>query len=191
MSELTLPDRVQVGIVGAGPAGLLLGLLLTEAGISCVMLERQSRAHVEGRIRAGVLEPGSVDLLARAGVAARLARESLRHAGAEIAFGERRLRLDFEQLRDAAFTAHLFVLQFAVDQARWSVAASVLVNTFRLGGLKADVTPLTESDRAAGGRIGRLCRRLSAEQREELLAVCEPDLADYFRAELFTTPPPA
>ena len=69
MSELTLPDRVQVGIVGAGPAGLLLGLLLTEAGISCVMLERQSRAHVEGRIRAGVLEPGSVDLLARAGVA--------------------------------------------------------------------------------------------------------------------------
>lgn len=94
-------------------------------------------------------------------------------------------------LLDAAFTAHLFVLQFAVDQARWSVAASVLVNTFRLGGLKADVTPLTESDRAAGGRIGRLCRRLSAEQREELLAVCEPDLADYFRAELFTTPPAA
>lgn len=106
MSELTLPDRVQVGIVGAGPAGLLLGLLLAEAGISCVMLERQSRAHVEGRIRAGVLEPGSVDLLARAGVAARLARESLRHAGAEIAFGERRLRLDFEQLTGQHVTVY-------------------------------------------------------------------------------------
>lgn len=101
MSEPELPGRVQVGIVGAGPAGLLLGLLLAEAGVSVVILERQSRAHVEARIRAGVLEPGSVDLLASAGVAARLARESLRHDGVEIAFGAQRLRLDF-----AALTGH-------------------------------------------------------------------------------------
>jgi len=106
MSESGLPARVQVGIVGAGPAGLLLGLLLADAGVSCVILERQSRTHVEGRIRAGVLEPGSVDLLARAGVASRLARESLRHEGVEIAFGERRLRLAFDNLIGQCVTVY-------------------------------------------------------------------------------------
>ena len=74
-------ERVAVCIIGAGPAGLMLGRLLELAGIECVILERQSRAHVAARIRAGVLEHGSVALLERAGVGARLAREGLVHEG--------------------------------------------------------------------------------------------------------------
>ena len=77
--------RTQVGIVGAGPAGLLLGQLLHRQGIDTVIVERRSRAHVEGRIRAGVLEPGTVELLAEAGVDQRLHREGLVHTGIELA----------------------------------------------------------------------------------------------------------
>ena len=75
--------RVQVVIVGAGPAGLMLGRLLARAGIDCVILERQTRAHVEARIRAGVLEHGAVELLTAAGVGERLQREGLVHDGVE------------------------------------------------------------------------------------------------------------
>lgn len=86
--------RTQVGIVGAGPAGLLLSLLLHRAGIDTVVLERHSMAHVLGRIRAGVLEPGTVETLVRAGVAERLEREGLRHAGIELLFDGARHRID-------------------------------------------------------------------------------------------------
>ncbi len=101
-----MSDPVQVAIVGAGPAGLTLGLLLAQAGIDFVIVERQSRAHVEGRIRAGVLEQGSVALLERLGVAARLQREGLVHDGVEIAFGGRRLRIDFRALTGRAVTVY-------------------------------------------------------------------------------------
>jgi p-hydroxybenzoate 3-monooxygenase len=78
--------RTEVAIVGAGPAGLLLAHLLHGHGISSVVLERQSRAHIEARIRAGVLEQGSVDVLERVGLAARLLRERLVHTGLELLF---------------------------------------------------------------------------------------------------------
>ena len=65
-------SKAQVAIVGAGPSGLLLGRLLELAGISFVILERHTRAYVEGRVRAGVLEQGSVDVLNEAGVGRRL-----------------------------------------------------------------------------------------------------------------------
>ncbi|MDJ0944792.1 MAG: 4-hydroxybenzoate 3-monooxygenase [Kiloniellales bacterium] len=90
--------RTQVGIVGAGPAGLLLSQLLHLAGVESVVLERRSRAYVEGRIRAGVLEQGTVELLDEAGVGERLHREGLVHGGIELAFGGRRHRIDFEDL---------------------------------------------------------------------------------------------
>ncbi len=83
--------RTQVGIVGAGPAGLLLAHLLHREGIDSVVLERASRTHVEERIRAGVLEHGTVELLEAAGVGARLRSEGLVHHGIELRFaGERR-----------------------------------------------------------------------------------------------------
>lgn len=99
-------ERVAVCIIGAGPAGLMLGRLLDLAGIECVILERQSREHVAARIRAGVLEHGSVALLERAGVGARIAREGLVHEGIELAWGERRLRIDLRALTGRAVTIY-------------------------------------------------------------------------------------
>jgi p-hydroxybenzoate 3-monooxygenase len=90
--------RTQVGIIGSGPAGLLLAQLLHVHGIESVILERQSRAHVEARIRAGVLEQGTVHLLHEAGVDSRMAREGLIHQGISLAFAERQERIDLHHL---------------------------------------------------------------------------------------------
>ncbi len=90
--------RTQVAIVGADPAGLLLGALLHRAGIDNVVLEQRSADYVLGRIRAGVLEQVAVDLLREAGVAARLDAQGLPHEGFEMTFGERRLRIDLHAL---------------------------------------------------------------------------------------------
>lgn len=91
-------QHTQVVIVGAGPAGLLLSQLLAGQGIGSVVLEDRSREYVEARIRAGVLEQGTVDALAEAGVDARLRRDGMEHEGVELSFGGRRRRLDFREL---------------------------------------------------------------------------------------------
>jgi p-hydroxybenzoate 3-monooxygenase len=98
--------KTQVAIVGAGPAGLLLGQMLHVQGIDSVILERQDRAYVEARIRAGVLEQGTVDLLASVGVDARLRREGLIHDGVEIAIGGTRHRIDFRELTGKTVTVY-------------------------------------------------------------------------------------
>lgn len=90
--------ETQVTIVGAGPAGLMLSHLLHLRGIHSIILEARSRRHCEERIRAGVLEQGSVDLLRGAGVAARLDREGMRHEGIEIGFHRRRHRIPLSDL---------------------------------------------------------------------------------------------
>jgi len=90
--------RTQVGIIGAGPAGLLLSQLLHLKGIDTVVLERRSREYVLGRIRAGVLEQGTVDLLNAAQVGKRMARESLIHGGIELSFGGELHRIDLKSL---------------------------------------------------------------------------------------------
>lgn len=101
-----MKTRTQVAIVGAGPSGLLLGQLLHRAGIDAVILERQAPDYVLGRIRAGVLEQGTVALLEEAGVGARCREEGLRHAGIELAFDGRRHRIDFEALIGAHVTVY-------------------------------------------------------------------------------------
>jgi len=93
--------RTQVAIIGAGPSGLLLSQLLDLRGIDNVVLERQSRDYVEGRIRAGVLEQGTVDLLIEANVGERLLRERLVHDGFALAFADRTFRIDLKLSRAA------------------------------------------------------------------------------------------
>ena len=88
--------RTQVAIIGAGPSGLLLSQLLNRAGIETVVLERQSRDYVLSRIRAGVLEQGAVDLLTRAGVGARMAREGQPHTGCYLTHDQQMIRIDFD-----------------------------------------------------------------------------------------------
>ena len=99
-------QRTQVAIIGAGPAGLLLSQLLHCAGIDCIVLERRDRAYVESRIRAGVLEQGTVDLLEQCGVAARLHREGLVHDGFRVALGGETFRVDMRQLTGKAVTIY-------------------------------------------------------------------------------------
>lgn len=90
--------RYQVAIIGSGPSGLLLGALLHRAGIDAIILERQSQDYVLARIRAGVLEQGTVGLLQQAGVGARLEREGLVHAGFALNFNGESLRIDLPDL---------------------------------------------------------------------------------------------
>ena len=90
--------KTQVAIIGAGPSGLLLGQLLQRAGIDNVILERRSGEYVLSRIRAGVLEQGMVDLLREAGVDRRMEEEGLPHDGVELAFDNRRVRIDLAAL---------------------------------------------------------------------------------------------
>jgi p-hydroxybenzoate 3-monooxygenase len=90
--------RTQVGIVGAGPAGLLLSQLLHLEGIESVVIETQTRKHVEERNRAGVLEQGTVDLLNAAGAGDRMRRDGLVHHGIELLFNRRAHRIDLHEL---------------------------------------------------------------------------------------------
>ena len=104
----TAPSRVhtQVGIVGAGPAGLLLGHLLHLAGIDSVVVEKHSRDYVIERVRAGVLEQGTVDIMVKAGLGDRLLRDGMRHGGIYLAFLGQRHRIDFEGLIGASITVY-------------------------------------------------------------------------------------
>ena len=98
--------RTQVAIIGAGPAGLLLSQLLHLQGIDSVVIERQSRAYVEGRIRAGVLEQGTVELLIQAKVDERLQRERLVHDGFSLGFAGRSFRVDLRGLTGGSVSVY-------------------------------------------------------------------------------------
>jgi p-hydroxybenzoate 3-monooxygenase len=93
-----VPSRTQIGIIGAGPAGLVLSHLLHLQGIESVVIENRSRQYVEERVRAGVLEQGTVDLLTETGVGERIKREGLVHYGIELRFHRRGHRIDFQDL---------------------------------------------------------------------------------------------
>jgi p-hydroxybenzoate 3-monooxygenase len=119
--------RTQVGIVGAGPAGLMLSHLLHLEGIESVVLEAHTREYVQERVRAGVLEQNTVDLLTETGVGARMQREGLVHHGIELRFQGRGHRIDFRDLTGRAITiyAQAEVVKDLID-ARHSAGGSVI-----------------------------------------------------------------
>jgi len=128
------PRRTQVGIVGAGPAGLLLSLLLHLEGIESVVLESRSRAEIEATLRAGVLEQGTVDLLRECGVGERMQREGAVHHGIELRFDGRAHRIPLSELtggRAITLYAQHEVIRDLV-QARLSVGGSLV---FEVGGV--------------------------------------------------------
>ncbi len=98
--------RTKVGIIGAGPAGLLLSHLLHLDGIDSVVLESRTREHIETRIRAGVLEQGTRDLLIQSGVGERMQREGLQHEGCLLRFGGETRRIDFHALTGKCVTVY-------------------------------------------------------------------------------------
>jgi p-hydroxybenzoate 3-monooxygenase len=93
-----LKEQTQVAIIGAGPAGLTLALLLNRVGIGCVVLERKDREYVESRVRAGLLEQNTVDLMNDLGVGGRLNKEGLKHRGVYLSFNGERIRVPFDEL---------------------------------------------------------------------------------------------
>ena len=98
LTSLPVKTRTQVGIIGAGPAGLVLSHLLHLEGIESVVVENRSRQYVEERVRAGVLEQGTADLLTEMGVGERMKKEGLVHYGIELRFRGRGHRIDFKEL---------------------------------------------------------------------------------------------
>ena len=98
MGMIPISRRTKVGILGAGPAGLLLSQILHMEGIDSVIVENRSRRHVEERVRAGVLEQGTVDLLHDIGAGERMKREGLKHHGFELRFGGEGHRIDMHEL---------------------------------------------------------------------------------------------
>ena len=98
LHQKLLQMQTQVGIIGAGPAGLLLSHLLSLRGIESIVLENRSRDYVENRVRAGVLEQGTVNLLSEVGLGERLKKEGMQHYGVEIRFSNQVHRIDFAEL---------------------------------------------------------------------------------------------
>jgi p-hydroxybenzoate 3-monooxygenase len=148
--------RTQVCVIGAGPAGLLLGHLLRAEGIECVVLERRAAEYVLGRIRAGVLERITVSLMERLGLDARLKAEGLPHDGFNLADGERLIRIDIagltgkqvvvygqteltRDLMDATAERGLEVIYEAEDVALHGIESDAPFVTFRKNGAEQRV----------------------------------------------------
>src|SRR3712207_9051594 len=98
--------RTQVAIIGAGPAGLMLAHLLNAHGVESVIVERRPRAYIEQRLRAGVLEQGTVDLLRSSGLGERMDREGLTHHGIYLQFAGERHHIDMTELTDRSIMVY-------------------------------------------------------------------------------------
>jgi p-hydroxybenzoate 3-monooxygenase len=151
--------RTQVGIVGAGPAGLMLSHLLHVAGIESVVVESRSREYVEQRIRAGVLEQGTVDILNDTGVGERMNRQGLVHGGIDLRFGGRSRRIDFEELtgkRVMVYGQHEVVKDLIARRLADDGAIAFGVSETSIEGLEGESPRIRYRD-AAGAPVELAC----------------------------------
>ena len=152
-------ERTQVAIIGAGPAGLLLSHLLHGHGIDTIVLEAKSRAYAEARIRAGVLENGTVETLNKLGLGERLQREGLAHRGIHLSFGGQRHHVDLEELtggrRITVYGQHEVVKDLIA--ARLAAGGDVRFETevTAIEGVETELPRL--SCRSAGGTVEISC----------------------------------
>jgi p-hydroxybenzoate 3-monooxygenase len=157
---MTVRSRTQVGIVGAGPAGLLLSHLLALRGIDSVVVENRSRAYCEARQRAGLLEAGTVELLRTVGLGARMDSEGLEHGGIYLQFEGERHHLDFRDLTGGRWVTIYAQTEIVKDliQARLAAGAAIEfeVSDTEVGALEADQPVLRYTD-AAGTRHEVTC----------------------------------
>jgi p-hydroxybenzoate 3-monooxygenase len=157
---MTVSSRTQVGIVGAGPAGLLLSHLLALRGIDSVVVENRSRAYCEARQRAGLLEAGTVELLRTVGLGARMDSEGLEHGGIYLQFEGERHHLDFRGLTGGRWVTIYAQTEIVKDliQARLAAGAAIEfeVSDTEVGALDTDQPVLRYTD-AAGTRHEVTC----------------------------------
>ncbi len=157
---MTVRSRTQVGIVGAGPAGLLLSHLLALRGIDSVVVENRSRAYCEARQRAGLLEAGTVELLRTVGLGDRMDSEGLEHGGIYLQFEGERHHLDFRDLTGGRWVTIYAQTEIVKDliQARLAAGAAIEfeVSDTEVGALEADQPVLRYTD-AAGTRHEVTC----------------------------------
>lgn len=157
--------RTQVGIIGAGPAGLLLSHLLYLNGIDSVILETRSRPYIENRIRAGVLEHGTVELLRDAGLGARMDREGLAHHGTILRFGGESHRIDFTDL-----TGKSVMVYGQHEVVRDLVAARLAVG----GDLRFEVSDVSVHDYDSGAPSIRFTQDGVAQTLDcDIIAGCD------------------
>jgi p-hydroxybenzoate 3-monooxygenase len=172
-------ERTQVGIVGAGPAGLLLSHLLALRGIDSVLVENRSRAYCEARQRAGLLEDGTVRLLRAAGLAGRLDREGLEHGGIYLQFAGERHHLDFRDLtggRTVTVYAQTEIVKDLID-ARTAAGAALHfdVTDTEVGDLDTDRPVLRYTD-PSGHRHEVVCDAIAG--CDGFHGICRPALPD-------------
>jgi p-hydroxybenzoate 3-monooxygenase len=172
-------ERTQVGIVGAGPAGLLLSHLLALRGVDSVVVENRSRAYCEARQRAGLLEDGTVRLLRAAGLGARLDREGLPHGGIYLQFAGERHHLDFRDLTDGRMVTIYAQTEIVKDliEARTAAGAALHfeVTGTEVDGLDTDRPVLRYTD-AGGQRHEVVCDAIAG--CDGFHGICRPAMPD-------------
>jgi p-hydroxybenzoate 3-monooxygenase len=158
--------RTQVAIIGAGPAGLVLAHLLGQAGIECVVLEHRSREYVEARVRAGVLEQGTVDLMRAMGVAERMDREGLVHHGLELRFDLQSHRIPLTELSGGRSIMVYGQQEVVKDliQARLAAGRKILFD--------AQATALLDVD-STRPRVRFTCNGVEDELEADVIAGCD------------------
>ncbi|HXP58780.1 MAG TPA: 4-hydroxybenzoate 3-monooxygenase [Streptosporangiaceae bacterium] len=173
------PERTQIGIVGAGPAGLLLSHLLALRGIDSVLVENRSRAYCEARQRAGLLEDGTVRLLRATGLADRLDRESLAHGGIYLQFAGERHHLDFRDLAGGQEVTIYAQTEIVKDLIAARTAAGAALHFEVTGTEVADLDtdrPVLRYTDAGGQRHEVVCDAIAG--CDGFHGVCRPAMPD-------------